>query len=168
MEPTLRAGRFAVLTAAAQCHACQSSTPVSALLVPAYEEFDGEAWRACDDSALLIYVAWLDDQTRQTWQRLAPWMRPVASATAGITYLANVCSCEALQGDYFLTKPNAPFFPLDEFGLQAINVEWIDAPIEVDAELSLSSWVDRLIDMQPYAGWVPRVHGKARRAHKKR
>lgn len=168
MEPTLRAERFAVLTATAQCHACQRPTQVSALLVPAYEEFDGETWKICDDSALLIYVMWVDDRAQQIWQQRSPWMRPVASATAGITYLANVCECGALQGDYFLTKPQAPFFPLDEPGLRAIDVEWIAAPIEADAELCISSWVDRLIDLRPYAGWVPRVQRKTGRARHNR
>ena len=163
MNPNVQADRFAVLTAMTACHACRASISVSALLVSAHEEHDGQEWVASEDSALLTYVGGIDKQSHNQWQEHAPWMSATASATAGITYLANVCECGALQGDYFLTKPQAPFFPLDEAGLHAIDVRWVDAPIQAEATLCLSSWMDRLIELQPYEGWVPRPPTKARR-----
>jgi hypothetical protein len=86
----------------------------------------------------------------------------MASATAGFTYLANVCACGALQGDYYLTQPSAPFFPLDEAGMGLIGVEWIEMPIEAIADVSLSSWTDLIIERHPHAGWLPRVPKKRR------
>ena len=154
MQPNLRADRFAVLKATAKCHQCRADTPVSALMVPAHKEFD-EEWTESDDSALLIYVEAVDERARQTWGERAPWMRPVFSKTAGMTYLANVCACGALQGDFYLIKPGAPFFPLDDTGIAAINVEWIEMRIEAIAETSRSSWTDRLIELFPYSGWTP-------------
>lgn len=154
MEPNLRAERFAILGARVECHACHAETPVSALLVPAYAEFDGQEWIRSDDSGLLIYVEAVDASTQKAWCQRAPWVRPVASKTAGLTYLANTCACEALQGDFYLMKPGAPFFPLDDAGLAAINVDWVDAPIEAVAGTSQSSWLDRLIQRSPYHGWT--------------
>lgn len=155
MQSNLRADRFAVLKAMAKCHQCRADTPVSALMVPAYMEFDGEEWTESNDSALLIYVEAVDAITRQAWGERAPWMRQVSSKTAGMTYLANVCACGALQGDFYLIKPDAPFFPLDEVGIAAIDVEWIEKPIEAVAATSRSSWTDRSIERFPYRGWTP-------------
>lgn len=155
IQVNLRAERFAVLKATAKCHACHADTRVSALMVPAFQEFDGEEWRAQDDSALLIYVEGVDASSWKVWNDLAPWVRLAPSKTAGITYLANVCLCGALQGDFYLIEPGAPFFPLDDAGLAAIEVEWVETPIEASADTSQSSWTDQLIERFPYHGWVP-------------
>jgi len=164
MQPNLRAERFAILKALAECHECRAETPVSALMVPAFEEFDGEEWTRLETSALLIYVEAVDAATRQVWSDRAPSMLPVASKTAGLTYLANVCRCGALQGDFYLTKPDAPFFPLDDAGTEKIRVEWIEAPLKAIAGTSESSWVDRLIERSPFPGWTaptpPKPRGK--------
>lgn len=154
MEPTLRADRFAILTAPAARHACNQPLVVSALLVPAYVECDevGEEWGNADESALLTYVEVVDEATRTAWIARAPQIVPAASKTAGLTYLANVCACGALQGDWYLTQPNGPFFPLDDADIDAIDVRWVDAPIEARAGTSRSSWMDVLIARFPFPG----------------
>ena len=162
MQPNLRADRFAILKATAKCHQCRADTLVSALMVPAYKEFD-EEWMESDDSALLIYVEAVDMSTQQAWSERAQWIRPVSSKTAGMTYWANVCACGALQGDFYLIKPNAPFFPLDDDGIAAIEIEWIESPIKAVAATSRSSWTDRLIEQCPHRGWTPPSPPKKRR-----
>lgn len=165
MEPTLRADRFAILTAPAVCHACNALMAVSALLVPAYLERheDDDEWIAVDESALLTYVEAVDETTRSGWTARAPQIRLAASRAAGRTYLANVCACGALQGDWYLTEPDGPFFPLSDAGVAAIGVDWIEAPIEAHAGASRSNWTDALIARFPFPGWLPPPPPKARR-----
>lgn len=163
MNPTVRANRFAILTTPTACYACNQPMAVSALLVPAYFERDegDDEWIMVDESALLIYVEVVNETARSAWMARAPQIAPAASKTAGLTYLANLCACGALQGDWYLTKPDGPFFPLDDAGIAAINVSWIEAPIEARAETSSSSWTDALIVRSPFLGWAPRSPPKA-------
>lgn len=102
------------------------------------------------ESALLVYVEDLDGNARDRWSAHAPQIQTVASKTAGLTYLGNVCSCGAFQGDWYLTKPGAPFFPLDDAGVSAIDAQWVDEPIVARAGVSLSAWTDWLIEKTPY------------------
>ena len=141
---------------------------VSALLVPAYLQCDevGDEWVSVDDSALLTYVEAVDKATQAAWTARAPQILPAASKTAGLTYLANICACGELQGDWYLTEPGGPFFPLDDAGIAAIDVDWIEAPIEARAGTSISSWTDALIAQSPFSGWVPCPPPKARRQHR--
>lgn len=155
MTANLRASLFGILTAQAQCHACRCSMPVSALLVPVYEEFDGEEWQSQEDSALLKYVEHINSEAQHAWTEHAPWVRRMPSKTADTTYWANACACGALQGDWYLGKPGEPFFPQDAAGMAAIHVEWIDTPILAQADASVSTWMDELIDRSPYPGWAP-------------
>lgn len=163
MEHTLRADRFAILTARATCHACNTPMAVSALLVPAYVEWHDDGWISVDESALLTYVEAVDEATRSVWTTRAPQIVPAVSKTAGLTYLANVCACGALQGDWYLTEPDGPFFPLEDDGIAAINVDWVEAPITARAGASMSNWTDALIARSPFPGWVPPPPPKARR-----
>lgn len=165
MKTTLRAHRFAVLTAPAACHACKAPLAMSALLVPAYAQCDedDDVWTSFDESALLTYVEAVDEATRLAWTTRAPQILLAASKTAGLTYLANVCACGALQGDWYLTEPDGPFFPLDDAAIAAIEVDWVEAPIAARAGVSISSWTDALIARSPFPGWVPPPPPKGRR-----
>lgn len=134
-------------------HPCISAAGAS---LEEREEDDLE-WTAVSESALLVCVEELDENTRDRWSAHAPQIEAVASKTAGLTYLGNVCSCGAFQGDWYLTKPGAPFFPLDDAGVSAIDVHWIDEPIVARAGVSLSAWPDWLIAKSPYgAGTRPK------------
>jgi hypothetical protein len=77
----------------------------------------------------------------------APWVQVMASATAGTSYLANACEhCHALQGDWYLSEPDAPFFPTTPAGLDALRAIWVDVPLRADAQASQSTWMDQLVD----------------------
>jgi len=169
MNPTLRANRFAILTASTACYACDQPMAVSALLVPAHVERDegDDEWITIDESALLIYVEVVDEAAGSVWMAHAPQIAPAASRTAGLTYLANMCRCGALQGDWYLTEPDGPFFPLYDAGIAAIDVHWIEAPIEARAGTSRSSWTDALIARSPFPGWTPRLPSPATRRRRR-
>jgi len=163
MTPSVRSDRYAILTAPGRCHACGAPIAVSALLVPTYWERDDDEWMQVDDSGLLTYVEALDAESLALWSSRAPWIRHAFSKTAGFAYAANVCQCGALQGDWFLREPDAPFFPTTEAGLAPITVDWIEAPLEAEAQVSRSSWIDALIARSPYPEWTPPAAGKTRR-----
>jgi len=67
---------------------------------------------------------------------LAPKILPAASKTGGLTYLPNVCAFGPLQGIWYLTEPDGPFFPLESTGIAAFHVEWVEAPVVVRAGAS--------------------------------
>ena len=154
MKPTLKADRFAILTATSDCFRCASSIQVSSLMVPSYVERDPDEdeWFPVDECALLMHVEWVDDVARMQWLDHAPWIAPSTSTTAGFTYLANVCSCGALQGDWFLTKPGAAFFPLEDVSLDAISLKWGFSSLSARAATSQSSWMDNLLARFPIPG----------------
>lgn len=66
MEPTLRAQRFAILTAPAACHACNAPMAMSALLVPAYVhcDEDEDEWISVDEAARSAWTARAADPSR--------------------------------------------------------------------------------------------------------
>ncbi|WP_196778610.1 hypothetical protein [Cognatilysobacter tabacisoli] len=145
MTPSLRAPKFAILKSCTECHRCQARITVSALMVPSYEECEEGEWSEVGDSALLMYVEAMDEVARSAWLSSAPGIRAVESDTAGFVYFGNVCECGELQGDWFLGKPGGPFFPQNSTDLEAIAVEWIEAPLSARASASRSSWTDDLI-----------------------
>jgi hypothetical protein len=168
MEPTVRADRYAVLKAWTICHACESRIPVSALLLPQFVELVDDEWEEPESNAVLKYIESLDADAARTWRRLAPWVRPAASKTANLSYLANVCDCGALQGDHYLHEPDGPFFPQDDDSIAAIAVDWVDAPIEATAVAATSAWMDSLVSLHPHPEWKPIApqlprHGRTRR-----
>lgn len=141
---------------------------MAALLVADHDTIEDEddvsdAWQPGDGGALLTYVEDLDATVLAEWQRRAPHIRRAASRTAGIAYFANVCTCGALQGDWFLTQPGDPFFPQTAEAAHAIAVEWIEAPLRARAGTSESLWIDDRIARAPYPGWQPRPPARVRR-----
>ena len=69
------------------------------------------------------------------------------AATAGQIYLGNACAhCGALQGDLFLRKPDAPFFPMTEEAADALAVAWHSVALQAVADCGYSSWIDGLLE----------------------
>lgn len=122
---------------------------VSALLVEAFAELDEDGWVQVAESGLLTYVEEIDPASHSAWLAHAPWVARVNSKAAKCAYLANTCKCGEFQGDWFLTEPDAPFFPTTPGGVAAIDVEWVDAPLQARARVSLSGWTDELIARCP-------------------
>lgn len=133
---------------------------MSAMLLAEHETRDEDddspdAWQPGEGGALLTYVEDLDGGALTEWQRRAPHIQPPSSCTAGIAYLANVCNCGALQGDWFLTKPDGPFFPRTEPAARAIGVTWVEMSLDARAGTSESAWIHDLIAQVPYTGRSP-------------
>jgi hypothetical protein len=130
------------------CHVCKTITRVSALLIPGDPAASDEDDRMYpEDPAKLQYITSLNPEALAAWQVHAPWIRMIASATAGSTYLGNSCEhCQALQGDWYISEPDAPFFPTTKAGMDALRCIWVDVPLRADADASQSSWMDKLVD----------------------
>lgn len=152
-HPNVLADRFAIVGGAIDCFKCQHETPVAGLIVPNHQvgdEFDdGEdvVFEARHEPALLSNIRWINDEARLAIQSIAPWMSWMSSATAGEVYLGNGCiHCGALQGDWFLQKPEGPFFPMSDDAADTLSVAWQAMPLRVLANCSYSSWIDDLLE----------------------
>lgn len=137
--------RFAIVIGAMKCHACSRSTRVSCLMLPGLPEGEEDERFYPQDRVRLQYVSTLNPEAMAAWQEHAPYIQWVESKTAGSRYLGNVCEwCGALQGDWFIGKPGAPFFPETQDGIDALHCKWFDLPIHAVADASQSSWMDNL------------------------
>ena len=138
--------RFAILTGKMQCHACMSPTEVSCLLIPGVSQGQEDDRFDPEDPARLQYITDINAEALTAWQELAPFMRWMTSHTANATYLANTCEhCNALQGDWFIGEPDAPFFPTCRAGINALNCKWVEVPLRAEAEASQSSWMNEIV-----------------------
>lgn len=155
MKSTVEAPHFGVLSNFTTCHACQQQTPVKALLVQGGRyrvepDDEDEDWIPIQDVALLTYVRQLDAAALEVWRTKAPWVQFLSSSTAGSSYWANACRhCGALQGDWFLTEADGPFFPSDPSHEGRISLEWSEGALSAVASLCESSWLDQLAARAP-------------------
>ena len=152
--PDVVAKRFAVLTGSVNCFKCGAPTPVAAIAVADHREaWDAGdegldlVWEHCPEPALLGYIRWINPEASVALEVSAPQLRMQVSMTAGETYLGNACqACGTLQGDWFLHKPEAPFFPQSDEDADALGVQWLDVPIQAVADCGTSSWLDDLLE----------------------
>src|SRR5688572_8190722 len=117
----IEASAFALLIGQTSCWSCAATTRAGALWVPSYAYWHEPGWEPEleADPALLGFVEAASDAVMEHVARHAPWMAFVATKTAGLTYLANLCeSCGAVQGDYHLREPDEVFFPQTPAELQ--------------------------------------------------
>lgn len=152
--PNVIAGRFCVLSSTIACFRCGQTTPVAALVVPEHrtgtelgEESEDLVFEQSLDPALLGNITWINEEALSAVHASAPWLDWVASATAGQIYLGNACAhCGELQGDWFLRKPDAPFFPMTEAAADALGVAWHSVELQAVADCGYSSWIDQLLE----------------------
>ena len=157
--PNVFADRFAVLMGEIDCFKCHLKTPVAALVVPDHHDdpidFDGSedgdrgdlSLERCLDPALLGNITWIDTEALHAIQHIAPWMAWIASATADQVYLGNGCThCGALQGDWFLRKPDGPFFPMTDEAADKLVVSWQPMPLRAVASCGYSSWISDFLE----------------------
>jgi len=135
--------RFAILTGQMACHACKATTRVSCLIVPSGQEDDRFY---PEDPARLQYIKSLNSEAVDVWRQHATYIQWMASQTAELSYLANACEyCNALQGDWFIGEPDAPFFPTTQAEIDALHCTWVEVPLRADAEVSQSSWMGKVV-----------------------
>lgn len=144
-----RSSQFAVVRGETTCWNCQVVTPVAALLLGPHEMRwdDEDDWAASPGPVMLMRVTQLNPEALDVYVERAPWIRRLNSKTVGTIYWGNACTtCETLQGDWYLTEPGAPFFPEGPKQEEALVLTWHEVPIELEADGSESSWIDRLVN----------------------
>jgi hypothetical protein len=170
--PTVVADRFVVLIGEVVCFKCVAMTPVATLAVGEHREGmdlgeDGLdlVFERCFEPALIGNITWIDPGTLRAVKAVAPWMDWMASATAGEVYLGNGCThCGALQGDWFLREPEAPFFPMTDESADLLGVVWQDVQLQAVADCGMSSWLDDLLERR--GDYVPPLRPKRLRRAK--
>ena len=154
-SPNVVAERFAVFSGVTDCFKCECETPVAAIVVADHHEgpepFDDDdsdsEIEATSDPALLGNITWLNPSALQVMKDLAPWMAWIESATAEQVYLGNGCiHCGALQGDWFLRKPEGPCFPMTNEDADRLGVSWQQVPLRAVASCGHSTWIDALLE----------------------
>ncbi|HFL6148064.1 TPA: hypothetical protein ACG4NT_000436 [Stenotrophomonas maltophilia] len=154
MKRTLSAPSYALLQASVECWKCGEATPVTSVWVPSFVDYadvdePGDEPEA-GDAATLHGIQDLDDQVAAHVREAAPWLKPGRSETANATYWANHCqACGVLQGDYFVTGVNGPFFP--QFRAEADALELIPGrgPLSANATAAQSEWMDWIAERLP-------------------
>ena len=129
--------RFAILTGQIKCQSCDATTRVSSLMLPGCLDGQEDDRYSPEDPARLTYITSLNPEAIAAWQHQAPYIKLMESGTARLSYLANACEhCNAMQGDWFIGEPDAPFFPTTQAGMDALHCTWVDLPLRADAARS--------------------------------
>jgi hypothetical protein len=128
-------------------------TPVATILLTTHQSrWDEEdEWRAEDDATVLSHLSDLNAEALAAFRAQAPWVQLLSSKTAQETYWGNACTtCQALQGDWHLHEPDAPFFPQTQEQEAQLTMTWHEVPIEANADGAQASWMDRLVERFPH------------------
>lgn len=135
---------FGLLLADTQCWDCHRSTRTAAVWVPEFrfrhEPDEEEEYET--DPALLTYIEKVSDDAFRAIQARAPWLGMSSTRASGMTYLVNHCThCGKVQGDNYLHKPGAPFFPLDDGDVVHLTFVPIDTPMVATCATGQSRWM---------------------------
>lgn len=150
---THRSNHFALVQGRATCWACHLQTPVAAVLLDEYQLRweGGDDWEQGHGPAILTYITQINPEVLEVYKSRAPWMAMMPSRTAQESYWGNACThCSALQGDWHLHEPDAPFFPTSPAHAAALFVTWYEVRLEAEARYTQSSWIDRLVVRCPH------------------
>lgn len=136
---------FLVATALGTCYWCSAANSyIQLILPPGSKVIAGEDDHPIDEELKTDYIclSWItsiNDAALAQVNKFAPLFKMAKSKTLQETVVMNHCSsCGTHQGDFYLTKPDMPFWPMTEEDAQAIRVVRVDCRIEVEA-LSVSS-----------------------------
>ena len=151
-SPAYRADYFGIIKGQVECWNCRKETPVATIILCEHQlRWDAEdAFENEIDPTVLKNIIKISDEAKSRITEQAPWMSFLASNTAQETYLGNSCiDCKKLQGDWFLHKPDGPFFPQDDEQLNNLSLSWHSIPVSLSASGSQSLWMDKIIKLFP-------------------
>ena len=146
-QPTLIATRYGLLVAESNCYHCQAPAPTT-VLWGGYQELEAGEVVGQDSAALSMWNPWMKGLW-DCWGH-APWVRPAATKTLGITYWINHCnSCGSVQGDHFVHGVNGPYWPQDEGGCDRLMFVPGDGSITDVAGASRNGWMELVASRYP-------------------
>lgn len=135
---------FGLLLGKAECWACHQSTPAATVWVPSFHfrHEPGDDEEVEEDPAVLSYIEQISAGALTAITANAPWMTMAPTRTIGITYLVNRCThCDEVQGDHYLHKPGAPFFPLEVGDVVHLKYVPCQGPLTATCSPGQSSWM---------------------------
>lgn len=144
-----RSKSFGILKGALKCWSCLLPTSVSGIVVwNGEEQFDSDSsWDRVDEAMLFNYLEELNSEALALWQKHCPTVAFASTHTSGKSYYANHCiHCSAVQGDWYLTEPDGPFFPLSQDGVLKLSLIWYEHPIKAVGGHCQASWLDDFIE----------------------
>jgi len=140
---TITAARFAVLVGQDACLACKQATPISSLLVTAFEaQVDGYGFPV-SGAAQLVDIQSINAAAQAEWERRAPWLRPVHAHFGRPAVFANAC----IHCGHATTESDRPTSALGARGESTAHIQfaWADAPLRVEARIDTAPWMERLV-----------------------
>jgi len=146
------ARRFALIGAKTTCWSCRGVTDVTTIMVgerlemsPWDDDIDA-TYESRNEPAVLKSIVFLDVDAAEVVASNAPRLRWSFSTTAGERYLGNRCGqCDALQGDWYLHKPEGPFFPLSQTAAKDLTIAWVERELSAIATAVESTWLDWML-----------------------
>ena len=137
--------RFLMVIAPGNCYSCNGANSfIQLILSPGFrivsgkDEYPNEG-NPEDEFMTLSWVTAINETALTRINDIAPLWKVAESKTLQQRVFMNHCiACGTHQGDFYLTKPDMPFWPMTEDGAKAMRVVEIDCAIEV-ASLSPSS-----------------------------
>lgn len=134
-EPNVSAGWFLLARAPGHCYKCGAENVFAIIIVPPGHLVEGEEEdpnSKSDDYSLLTWISAINETARTAVSELAPLWKQAHSFTLDEDVFMNHCTaCGAHQGDYFLCKPGAPFWPYDQEEANRLSLSKIETPIQV-------------------------------------
>lgn len=140
-----------------QCHSCEKTTQMFALMVLPPFALEGAQFEPADEGgAMLRRPEALPPELEQE-------IRPISgnsfrhdnSKMAGQSYWMNHCEhCDAKQGDHFVQGPDGPFWPYDEAQMQGIVAQRFEGPyrlpnIDTSYSGAMAAWRDWKHGVEP-------------------
>jgi hypothetical protein len=145
--PQIRAKRFAIARAEAQCWKCKKDTTVAAiLLLHGFDRLDDAGqYQRENERVSLLTIRRLDQDTHNVLNTVASNVRYATSKTGG-DYFANHCGhCDCIIGDSFLhSKPGAAFYHLTDPQAKHLVLHRCATELSADANDAKRSWLDAI------------------------
>jgi hypothetical protein len=143
----IRSDGYFIARTVGTCGCCRAPTRLLAVALPVEHEtlaMDADAerdegardtWEGARCTAILFYVEYLPAAVQSRLNECSPGYRLAHSAATQGWYWANHCErCDTLLDDHDLfCEPDGAFLPTSPASAAAIQLTWIDEPIEAAA-----------------------------------
>ena len=136
----LSADRFLIAAAPGNCYWCKAENRfIQLILPPGSQVLDGRDDYPVegvieDDFITLSWIVSIDAAALSKVNEVSPLWKMGESKTLQERVFMNHCAaCGTHQGDFYLTEPDMPFWPMTEDEARLIHVHSIDCAIQVDA-----------------------------------
>lgn len=136
----LSSDRFLIAAAPGNCYWCEAENRfIQLILPPGSQVLEGSddypvEGDIADDFISLSWIVSIDAAARSKVNEVSPlWKIGESKTLQERVYMNHCVACGAHQGDYYLTEPSMPFWPMMEEEARLIKVSSVDCAIQVEA-----------------------------------